>query len=110
MQRKLSCSKTEQWVTDFRALNRALKRPVWGSESSQQLLHHIDLEAKNFATFEAISGYHQVAIDESSSDLLSIITQMGSLKYRVLAQGDPWVQACRGWNARHGLPEYDTCD
>ena len=31
------------WVTDFRDLNRALDRPVWGGESSSQLLRHLHL-------------------------------------------------------------------
>ena len=35
-----------RWVTDFRNLNMALKRPVWGGESSYQLLRHIDPKAK----------------------------------------------------------------
>ena len=29
------------WVTDFRDLNTALDRPIWGGESSGQLLRHI---------------------------------------------------------------------
>ena len=34
-----------RWVTDFRCLNTALKRPVWGAESSSQVMRHIDPEA-----------------------------------------------------------------
>ena len=37
-----------RWVTDFRNLNRALKRPVWGRESSSQLLRRIDPQARYF--------------------------------------------------------------
>ena len=31
-----------RWVTDFRDLNKALKRPVWERESSVQLLRHVE--------------------------------------------------------------------
>ena len=34
-----------RWVADFRDLNRALDRPVWGGESSGQLLQHLDPSA-----------------------------------------------------------------
>ena len=43
-----------RWVTDFRDLNRALDRPVWGGESSGQLLRHLDPSAKFFAVFDAM--------------------------------------------------------
>ena len=75
-----------RWVTDFRNLNMALKRPVWGGESSYQLLRHVDPKAKFFACFDAISGYHQMRVDEESSRLLNIVTQMGNYFYTVLGQ------------------------
>ena len=46
-----------RWVTDFRNLNKALKRPVWGGESSGQLLRHVEPTARFFACFNAISGW-----------------------------------------------------
>ena len=46
------------WVSDFKNLNRALRRPTWGSESSDQIMRRIDPTAKAFACFDAISGYH----------------------------------------------------
>ena len=49
-----------RWVTDFRGLNTALKRPVWGIESSSQVMRHIDPEARFFACFDATSGFHQI--------------------------------------------------
>merc|ERR1711888_477079 len=52
-----------RWVTDFRDLNRALDRPVWGGESSSQILKRLDRKAKFFAIFDAISGFHQIAVD-----------------------------------------------
>ena len=56
-----------RWVTDFCNLNMALKSPVWDRESSYQLLRHVNPKAKFFTCFDAISGYHQVRVDEESS-------------------------------------------
>merc|ERR1711888_340614 len=76
-----------RWVTDFRDLNRALDRPVWGGESSSQILRRLDSKAKFFAVFDAISGFHQIAVDEESSKLLNITTYMGNYCLKVLGQG-----------------------
>ena len=76
-----------RWVTDFRDLNKALNRPIWGGESSGQLLSHIDPSARFFAVFDAISGFHQVAVDTESRKLLNITTQMGNFHYTLLVQG-----------------------
>ena len=67
-----------RWVTDFRDLNKALDRPVWGGESSGQLLRHLDPSAKFFAVFDAVSGFHQITVDSESSKLLNITTQFGN--------------------------------
>ena len=75
------------WVTDFCDLNKALDRPICGGESSGQLLRHIEPSARLFACFDAISGFHQVAVDPESSKLLNITTQMGNFRYTVLGQG-----------------------
>ena len=76
-----------RWVTDFGDLNKALNRPIWGGESSGQLLRHIDPSACFFAVFDAISGFHQVAVNTESSKLFNITTQMGNFRYTVLGQG-----------------------
>ena len=76
-----------RWVADFRDLNKALDRPVWGGESSGQLLRHLDPSAKFFAVFDAVSGFHQVSVHPESSKLLNITTQFGNYRYTVLGQG-----------------------
>jgi len=76
-----------RWVTAFRNLNIALKRHVWGGESSYQLLRHMNPKAKYFTCFDAISGYHQIRVNDESSKLLNIITQMGNYRFTVLGQG-----------------------
>ena len=52
-------------VADFRNLNRALKRPHWPTESSTQLLRHIEADSRVFCAIDATSGYHQVKVDPS---------------------------------------------
>ena len=50
-------------------------------------MRHVDPKSKFFACFDAISGYHQIRVDEESSKLLNIITQMGNYRFTVLGQG-----------------------
>ena len=64
-----------RWVTDFRDLNRALDRPVWGGESSGQLLRHLDPSAKFFAILDAVSGFHQMVVDPKMENLRAGMTQ-----------------------------------
>ena len=60
-------------VADFRQLNKALKRPHWPTESSGQLLRHIDPKARFFVTIDATSGYHQVPVSEESQKYLTYL-------------------------------------
>ena len=55
--------KSVRIVTDFKKLNQAIKHPVWPTESSGQLLRHIDPEAKYFASADMTSGHHQIRVD-----------------------------------------------
>ena len=50
-------------------------------------MRHIDPEARFFASADMTSGYHQIRVDEESSNLLAISTPMGRYKFTVLAQG-----------------------
>ena len=74
-------------MADFRELNKALVRPNWPTESSNQLLRHIDPKARYFCTIDACSGYHQVRLCPESQDLCTIITQEGRFSYTVTPQG-----------------------
>merc|ERR1712239_78989 len=76
-----------RWVTDFRKLNSHLKRPIWGAESSSQILRRVDPEARYFACFDATSGFHQIRVCDESSKLMTIVTQYGTYRYTVLGQG-----------------------
>ena len=57
-------------VADFRNLNKALKRPVWPTESSGQLLRHIDPDSRVFCSIDARSGYHQIRVDKNGVILI----------------------------------------
>ena len=74
-------------VADFRQLNKALKRPHWPTESSGQLLRHIDSKAKFFCTVDATQGYHQIPVSKDSQKFLTIITQQGRFCYTVTPMG-----------------------
>ena len=43
--------------------------------------------ARYFACFDATSGFHQIRVDEESSNLMTIVTQYGTYRYTVLGQG-----------------------
>ena len=79
--------KSVRIVTDFKKLNQEIERCHWPTESSGQLLRHIDPEARYFVSLDLTSGYHQIQVDEESSNLLVISTPMGRYKFTVLAQG-----------------------
>ena len=68
-------------VADFRNLNEAFKRPHWPTESSGQLLKHINADSKVFCAINTTSGYHQVQVDPESQKLLNIVTQQGRYCY-----------------------------
>ena len=51
------------------------------------MLRHIDPNARYFISLDLTSGYHQIKINDKSSNLLCISTPMGRYKFTVLAQG-----------------------
>ena len=74
-------------VADFRQLNRGLRKFHWPSESSSQLLRHLNPKARVWACLDATSGYHQVPVHPDSQDLLTVCTQLGRYKYTRLPMG-----------------------
>ena len=67
-------------VTDFKVLKRCVKRP-------NQLLRQIKSTSRFFCTIDMVSGYHQCAVDDASSDLVVIENNSGRYRLKVLAQG-----------------------
>ena len=74
-------------VADFRLLNKTLKRPIWPTESVDQMLRHIPPEYRFFIVVDCTSGYHQVPIHKTSQPLTTIITSAGRFQYTTLSQG-----------------------
>ena len=73
-------------MTDCKKLNKKIKRCHWPTESSGQLLKHIDPQAKYFVSLDLTSGYHQIKVDEESPNFLLKATPIGRFKFAVLAQ------------------------
>ena len=57
-------------VGDFRGLNNILLKLYWHTESTNQLLRHIDPKVKYFCCIDATSGFHQVPVDKEAPKLL----------------------------------------
>ena len=64
-------------VSDFKQLNKAIERPHWPTESSDQLLRNIESDSRFFVTLDLTSGYHQVEVDKESRNLLCISMPSG---------------------------------
>ena len=51
-------------VSDFKQLNKAIERPHWPTESSDQLLRNIESDSRFFVTLDSTSGYHQAELQK----------------------------------------------
>ena len=74
-------------VSDFKNVNRCIKRPTHPTDSDNQLLRQISPTSRYFCTIDCVSGYHHIPITEESSNLLVIATPAGRFRMKVLAQG-----------------------
>ena len=72
-------------VSDFKNVNRCIKRPNHLTDSANQLLRQIAPTSRYFCTIDCVAGYHQIPIDEESSNLLVIATPAGRFRMKVLA-------------------------
>ena len=60
-------------VSDFKNVNRCIKRPNHPTDSANQLLRQIAPTSRYFCTIYCVAGYHQIPITEESSNLLVIV-------------------------------------
>merc|ERR1711951_275953 len=74
-------------VSDFRVLNKALKRPNYPIEGSSQLIKQVNPRHRFWITLDFTSGYHQCALHEDDRDYFSIILPQGKFRYAVHPQG-----------------------
>ena len=56
---------------------KKIDRCDWPTESTGQLLRHIDPQARYFISIDLTYGYYQACFDEESSNLLVIANPMG---------------------------------
>ena len=73
-------------VADFHTLNKALERPIWTTESCDQIMRHINPDYTIFCTIDCTSAYNQVQINKDDKHLTSIVTQAGRYNYNTLLQ------------------------
>ena len=94
-------------VTDFTALNRFVKRPVHPFPSSKDIIQFLDPTSTCFAKLDAVQGYFQIPLEESSSFLTTFLLPQGRFRYKrapmgLNASGDEWCY--RSDLALVGLP------
>ena len=94
-------------VTNFRALNEAIVRPVHPFPSPTEILSNIEPNSKIFCKLDLVQGYFQIALDEESSKLTSMLLPTGRYRYLrapmgLNASGDEFCH--RTDNILSGLP------
>ena len=81
--------------TDYRELNKMVKRPVHPFPSTREILQAIPVTAKYFAKLDAVHRYFQLALDEESSKLTTFLLPQGKFRYTrapmgLNASSDEW--------------------
>ena len=71
---------------DFTKLNSSVKREIYSMPSVEETLSKIS-EGKVFSKLDAKSGFHQIELDETSSELTTFVTPFGRYKYKRLPYG-----------------------
>ena len=67
--------------TDYRELNKMVKRPVHPFPFTREILQAIPVTAKYFAKLDAVHGYFQLALDEESSKFTTFLLPQGKFRY-----------------------------
>ena len=68
-------------VTDFRGLNKIIKRPVWPFSPTESIIARMDPQKQWIASIDMLSGYHQIPLSKESSFLTCFITPWGKFQY-----------------------------
>ena len=68
-------------VTDFRGLNKLVKRPIHPFPAAKDIIRQIKPDSKVFAKIDAIHGYFQIRLDEESSKLCTFLLPSGKYRY-----------------------------
>ena len=68
-------------VTDYREINKFIKRPIHPFPSARDCLKRIPHTAKVFASLDCLHGYFQLALEEESSFLTTFLLPSGRYRY-----------------------------
>ena len=68
-------------VTDYRAINKFIRRPIHPFPSARDCLKKIPHTAKVFAKLDCLHGYFQLALDKESSYLTTFLLPSGRYRY-----------------------------
>ena len=74
-------------VTDYRQLNKVIKRPVHPFAPATDLIKKIEPGATLFVKIDAVHGYFQVPLDEESSLLTTFLLPTGWYRYNGCPMG-----------------------
>ena len=94
-------------VTDFRQLNKYVKRPVHPFPSASEIMQHLKPDSRVFCKMDATQGYFQMPLDEPSSKLTTFLLPSGCYRYLrspmgLNASSDEWCYSSD--QLVHGLP------
>jgi hypothetical protein len=95
-----------RFVVDYTGLNRLVKRPEHPFPSPHELSTSIPAQSKFFVVLDAVKGYWQIPLDQSSRELTTFLTPFGRYRYcrapmGLNASGDEYC--LRGDQALSGL-------
>ena len=74
-------------VVDYTGWNKHVERPVHVFPSTSEIIAGIDPKSKYFCKLDALSGYHQVPLDEESAELTTFLLPSGRFKHLVVPMG-----------------------
>ena len=65
-------------VTDFTHLNKFVQRPHHGFPTTQEIMNNVKSTSRYFAVIDLVQGYHQIPLDQASSDLTCFMLSTGA--------------------------------
>ena len=79
--------KSLRLVTNYQRLNTFVKRPIHPFPTSNDIVSNIEHGSKFFCSLDMVKGYHQIELDDESSELTTFLLPYGRFKYRRAPMG-----------------------